>query len=72
METLGKKKEGLMEFQKAMYFNPSFDEEFIIYRQLKMSEDFGDSEHSHEGGGGGGHGLDIVGKLAYESSLRQF
>lgn len=41
---MGKKKEGLIEFAKAMNFNPSFDEEFIIYRQLKMSEDFGDSD----------------------------
>lgn len=33
-----------------------------------MSEDFGDSEEPEVGG----HNLDIVGKLAYESSLRQF
>lgn len=32
MDCLGKRKEGILEFQKAMNFNPSFDEEFVIYR----------------------------------------
>lgn len=39
-----------------------------------MSEDFGDNKESHDshgsGHGGGHHNIDIVGKLAYESTLR--
>jgi hypothetical protein len=48
--------------------NPPFDEQFLVYRYQKISEDFG------EGGSGDAHGsggMDIVAKFAYESSLRQ-
>jgi hypothetical protein len=48
-------------------FNPPFDEQFVIYRYQKMSEDFGDSPHGESHGGG----MDVVAKFAYESSLRQ-
>lgn len=66
MERMNKKTEAIAELHNASLFNPPFDEQFIIYRYKKMSEDFGDS--LSEGSGGG---LDVVAKFAYESSFRQ-
>jgi hypothetical protein len=55
----------------AQEHSPSFDEQFIIFRYTKMSEDFGDL--GSEGGHGHGHGhhggMDVVTKYAYDSSL---
>ena len=65
---LRKKQEGIAELTFASQFNPPFEEQFIIYRYQKMSEDFEDvneDEDSEEE-------VDIVQKYAYESSLRQF
>ena len=67
MERMNKKQEAIAELTQAELFNPPFDEQFIIYRYKKMSEDFGDSPHESHAGG-----LDVVAKFAYESSLRQF
>jgi hypothetical protein len=52
----------------ANQFSPAFEEQFIIFRYLKMSEDYDDMGE----GGHGGEEIDVVAKFAYESSLRQF
>ena len=62
---MNKKQEAISELTQAEMFNPPFDEQFIIYRYQKMSEDFGDNPHEGHSGG-----LDVVAKFAYESSLR--
>ena len=57
---------------QAAAFNPPFDEQFIIFRYKKMSEDYGDmggDSHSGSSGGAGG-GMDVIAKFAYESSIR--
>ena len=67
MERMNKKQDAIAELMQASLYNPPFDEQFVIYRYNKMSEDYGDSG-SHDGQGGG---LDVVAKFAYDSSLRQ-
>jgi len=68
MERMSKKNEATAELEQANAHNPPFDEQFLIYRYQKISEDFGDG--SGEGHGGNG-GMDMVAKFAYEQSLRQ-
>jgi len=45
MDKMHKKNEAISELSNASQFNPPFDEQFLIYRYLKLSEDFGDSPH---------------------------
>lgn len=59
---------GLAELREAAKYNPPFDEQFIIYRYQLMSEDMNSSSNSEQGGAG----VDIIGKFAYESNLRNF
>ena len=64
MERLNKKTEAIAELTQAATFSPPFDEQFVIYRYKKISEDYGDAP-------GEGHGgLDVVSKFAYDSSFR--
>jgi hypothetical protein len=65
-----RKQEAIAELTFANQFSPAFEEQFIIFRYLKMSEDFDDM--GNEGGNAGGEEMDVVQKYAYESSLRQF
>jgi len=44
MECLHLKTEALAQLYIAQQYSPSFDEQFIIFRIQKMSEDFGDFE----------------------------
>jgi len=67
LERLNKKNEAMQELNLAQKFNPTFDEQFIIYRYKKIIEDYGDHNMS-EGQRGN---LDIVSKYAYEASVRQ-
>jgi hypothetical protein len=65
----------MVELNLANSFSPSFEEKFIIFRYLKMSEDYddvGDSNANGAAGGGAGEEMDVVAKFAYESSMRQF
>ena len=64
MERMNKKAEAIAELTQASMFNPPFDEQFVIYRYKKMSEDFGESTND------GSAGMDVVAKFAYDSSLR--
>ena len=63
---LKKKQEAIAELTFASQFNPAFEEQFIIFRYLKMSEDYEDVGE----GNAGGEEMDVVAKFAYESSLR--
>jgi hypothetical protein len=67
LDHLGKKQEAKAEFIFANQFSPSFEEKFIIFRYLKMMEDYDDVG---EGGNAGGEEIDVVAKFAYDSSLR--
>ena len=67
MYHMKKKQEGIAELTFASQFNPAFEEQFIIYRYLKMSEDFEDVDEND-----GEEEVDIVQKYAYDSSMRQF
>lgn len=69
MERMNKKSEAISELNQATALNAPFDEQFLIYRYQKISEDYGDG--SSGDGHGGSAGMDIVAKFAYESSLRQ-
>lgn len=71
LDHLGKKQEAKAEFQFANQFSPSFEEKFIIFRYLKMMEDYDDVGGGGEGNAGGEE-IDVVAKFAYDSSLRQF
>jgi hypothetical protein len=63
---MNKKTDALNELSSALLLNPPFDEQFLLYRYQKLSEDFG------EGGGDihGNGGIDMAAKFAYENSLR--
>lgn len=63
-----RKQEAISELTFATKFSPAFEEQFIIYRYLKMSDDYDDVGE----GGHGGEEMDVVAKFAYDSSLRQF
>jgi hypothetical protein len=63
-----RKQEAIAELTFANQFSPAFEEQFIIFRYLKMSEDYDDMGE----GSNGGEEIDVVAKYAYESSLRQF
>ena len=65
---MGKKQEAKAEFIFANQFSPSFEEKFIIFRYLKMMEDYDDVGESNAGG----EEIDVVAKFAYDTSLRQF
>ena len=69
MDRMNKKTDALNELSQASVINPPFDEQFLVYRYQKISEDFG------EGGAGGdphgNGGMDMAAKFAYENSLRQ-
>ena len=54
--------------QYALKFDPPFDEQFVIYRYKKMSEDFGES--FSDGNIGNGGNSDIVNKQNYEKYFR--
>lgn len=43
IEKMNKKQEALAELSAAALLNPPFDEQFVIYRYKKMSEEFGDT-----------------------------
>ena len=47
-------------------FRPPFDEQFIIYRYKKLSEDYNDNPSE-----GQAAGMDVIAKFAYDSSFRQ-
>jgi hypothetical protein len=66
LEQMGKKQEAKAEFIYANQFSPSFEEKFIIFRYLKMMEDYDDVGD----GNAGGEEIDVVAKFAYDSSLR--
>ncbi len=68
MDRMNKKNEAIYELNQAASFNPPFDEQFLLYRYQKISEDFGDGSGSDQHGNGG---IDMVAKFAYENSLRQ-
>ena len=68
MERMNKKQEAIAELSQASALAPPFDEQFLVYRYQKISEDFGDGSGGDHSGSGG---MDIVAKFAYESSLRQ-
>jgi hypothetical protein len=63
-----RKQEAIAELTFANQFSPAFEEQFIIFRYLKMSEDYDDVGE----GNGSGEEMDVVAKFAYDSSLRQF
>jgi|LauGreDrversion4_2_1035121.scaffolds.fasta_scaffold40967_1 hypothetical protein len=63
---LKRKQEGIAELTFTSQFNPTFEEQFIIYRYQKMAEDFDDVNEDEENE----EEVDIVQKYAYESSMR--
>jgi hypothetical protein len=67
-----RKQEAIVELTNAKQFSPSFEEQFIIFRYLKMSEDYDDVGDANGSGNqaAGGEEMDVVAKFAYESSLR--
>jgi len=67
MDRMNKKTDALTELNSAFALNPPFDEQFLLYRYQKISEDFGDGS----GVGDGPGGMDMAAKFAYENSLRQ-
>ena len=69
MYQMNRKQESINQFKLANEFSPAFEEQFIIFRYLKMSEDVDDMGGEN---GGGEEEIDVVAKFAYESSLRQF
>lgn len=82
LEYMEKRKEALAEFQFIQtMLNPPFDEQFVIFRYIKHSEDFygGSSENSNSDGAGSPNdeglgaaaNMDVIAKYAYESSLKQ-
>jgi hypothetical protein len=68
MDRMNKKAEAIAELNSASQLTPPFDEQFLIYRYQKISEDFGDGSGGDAHGNGG---MDMVAKFAYENSLRQ-
>lgn len=64
MDLMNKKQESAAELNQANELSPPFEDEFLVYRYQKLSEDFGD-------GANGEHGSDLAAKFAYESSFRQ-
>ena len=71
LDYMKRKQEAMVELNLANQFSPSFEEKFIIFRYLKMSEDYDDVGESNTNGAGGEE-IDVVAKFAYESSMRQF
>ena len=70
MDRMNKKNEAIIELTQASSLSPSFDEQFLLYRYQKISEDFGEGGGS-SGDSHGNGGMDMVAKFAYENSLRQ-
>jgi hypothetical protein len=68
MDRMNKKNDAINELNQALALNPPFDEQFLLYRYQKISEDFGDG--SGAGGDSHGNGMDMAAKFAYENSLR--
>ena len=64
-----RKQEAISEFRMANKFDPPFEQSFVIFRYVKMCEDYDDIIGE---GGAGGEEIDVVAKFAYESTLRQF
>ena len=58
------KAEALAQIHHTATLDPPFDEQFVIYREIMMTEDV----HT---GVDNGESLDVVGKFAYESSYNQ-
>ena len=68
MDRMNRKPEAVAELMQAAALNPPFDEQFLVYRYQKISEDFGDG--SGGDGHGGSGGMDLVAKFAYDQSLK--
>ena len=66
MEKMNRKVEALQELSHASNFNPPVDEQFVIYRYKKISEDFGDGFGDAHGGA-----MDMVAKFAYDAAFKQ-
>ena len=69
MDRMNKKSDALNELTSALTLNPPFDEQFLLYRYQKISEDFGEGSGAGDPHGNGG--MDMAAKFAYENSLRQ-
>ena len=61
-----RKTESNSELTFTQQFQLSFEEQFIIFRSLKQSEDYDDVGESSGGT------VDVVAKFAYDAALRQF
>lgn len=57
--------EGLKELNLAANCNPSFVEQFVIFRQMKSTDDVGTSSSEDKN-------MDVISKYAFESTVRQF
>ena len=69
MDRMNKKSDALNELTSALTLNPPFDEQFLLYRYQKLSEDFGEGSGAGDAHGNGG--MDMAAKFDYENSLRQ-
>jgi len=62
MDKMNKKAEALSELAQSAILNPPFEEQFLLYRYQKFSEEFGDGSGNDANGGA----MDLVAKFAYE------
>ncbi len=70
LERLKDKKKALEQLSIAYNQNPSFDEEFLIYRFKRIIEENLNSMEEKEEGDDNEDGVDIVGIIALETHLK--
>ena len=70
MERMNNKKKALIELKNCEKYNPSFEEQFIIFRYCDNSEQKNDSEN--DGNDDNDEKLDIVANIAYENHFLTF
>jgi hypothetical protein len=70
---LNKKQEAIQELNTASHLHPTFDEEFVIFRHKRLSEEFFE-EQSLTGekaqGGNQANAVDLMTRFAFESTFR--
>ena len=69
MERMNNTKKALIELKNCKNYNPSFEEEFIIFRYC---ENQSAQENNAEGEGDEDEGLDIVANIAYKNHFNTF
>ena len=74
IEKMNKKQEAIQELNSDSHLHPTFDEEFIIFRHKRLSEEFFEEQSltgdKAQGGANQANAVDLMTRFAFESTFR--